>query len=152
MDVIASEAKQSLLFESKRLPRPFGPRNDNSSNYMRQSTRYFFTPLIRHDQRKITFSNPILKTAVKSATTFYLYNPQSSFSFPWCITNPQNHFTAQIRQHILPLKSAFSFPWYTINPPTHSTIYLHQTQATFTQFQFLNSDSLSQTSHFYICT
>jgi hypothetical protein len=38
MDVIASEAKQSLLFESKRLPRPFGPRNDNSSNYMRQST------------------------------------------------------------------------------------------------------------------
>ena len=38
MGVIASEAKQSLLFEGKRLPRPFRPRNDNSSNYMRQST------------------------------------------------------------------------------------------------------------------
>ncbi len=96
MDVIASEAKQSLLFESKRLPRPFGPRNDNSSNYMRQSTICFFTPLIRHDQRKIPFSNPILKPAVKSATTFYLYN--SPLAFP---------DASQTRKTILPLKSAY---------------------------------------------
>jgi len=39
MDVIASEAKQSQLFKGWRLPRPLPwPRNDNSSNYVQQTT------------------------------------------------------------------------------------------------------------------
>jgi len=59
MDVIASEAKQSQLFKGWRLPRPLPayagtslhlrkqvwPRNDNSSNYVRQTTKLLSCPV-----------------------------------------------------------------------------------------------------------